>query len=95
MTSFFFPFAILAKPRLVCLQCSTGMVAFHDTWSAASCVEAAVNPPSSIIILKPKKSAQKVADEFTKKAAQAKEMAQVAKQKEDVEDLNKANKNLQ
>jgi len=39
-------------------------------------------------------SAQKVADDFAKKAAQAKDMAQMAKQKENVEDMNKANKNL-
>merc|ERR1712000_644242 len=35
-------------------------------------------------------SAQKVADDFAKKAAQAKDMAQMAKQKENVEDMNKA-----
>lgn len=61
-------------------------------------MEASVNAMEGAVKEKLKvssESAQKVADEFTKKAAQAKEMAQVAKQKEDVEDLNKANKNLQ
>jgi len=40
-------------------------------------------------------SAQKVADDTARKAEQAKEMAKLAKDKENVEDMNKANKNLQ
>ena len=61
-------------------------------------MEASVNAMEGAVKEKLKvssESAQKVADEFAKKAAQAKEMAQIAKQKEDVEDLNKANKKLQ
>merc|ERR1712167_397726 len=39
-------------------------------------------------------SAQKVADDMAKKASQAKNLANMAKQKENVEDMNAANKNL-